>query len=267
MIKLICIDVDGTLVNNFKRITKRTLNTLLMAQNSGIKVAIASGRPLSGLRRYADKLQLDKYKGALSTCNGAIALDYSTKKIIGDHTINLSLTHSFIDYIEKYRVATLVYTGTNFYTNMVNPIVKFIIEKVTHQKPVYSKRLNDIIDFDPNNIVMVASNRKLAKIKSDIEKEFGDKMHITFTGKSSLEAMPKDVNKGTSILDLAEYYKLNIEEVLAFGDGHNDYEMIQTAGCGVAMKNANKKLKEVADYITLSNSEDGVADYIERFIL
>ena len=265
--KLIALDIDGTLLNDDRVITPKTKKALTKVREAGHNVVIASGRDYAGTTVFADELDFDKYGGLLSNFNGARITNYRTGEMIANHTLDLDLTKDIISYADEIGMDFIIYYDGKVYTNDMDTYYLDYTAKLNDMEIVHNPNLIDEIDFKPNNILMSKDPEVIGELSKLMHDKFG---HVTTQVRSTpwyYEIMPKDISKGTSLYDIADFYDIDHADIIAFGDEMNDYSMIEMAGVGVAMANATDDLKKIADYITLSNNDDGIADYIYKFIL
>lgn len=127
--------------------------------------------------------------------------------------------------------------------------------------------LRENIDFSPNKIIFASDPEILEEYLPFLSDTYGATTAQVRSQRIYYEIMPQGLSKGESLLEISNYYGIDQKDIIAFGDELNDETMIEVAGTGVAMGNAVDKIKEIADYVTLSNDEDGIADYLEKFIL
>lgn len=285
MYKLIFTDVDGTLIDNENRISDRTKNALIACQEMGIKLVIATGRPDFLVFDHLRTLKLNEYGGAISNYNGTKVTLCETGEVISEDTIDLDTTKEFLKFMEEYHFIISTMKDEYIYSTVDR---QKELKKFFSQRPAYAKildnknkelfvfpkikyhiedTLSDKIDFEPYSIQIAGKTDELLKVFPEIHKNFSDKIHLTFTSDNSFEAMPVGVTKGTSMKKLADYYGIDTSEIISFGDSQNDFEMIRDAGMGVAMSNGQEVVKEIADHITLSNVEDGIAVFLEENVL
>ncbi|MFL8951655.1 Cof-type HAD-IIB family hydrolase [Helcococcus kunzii] len=285
MYKLIFTDVDGTLIDNENRISERTRNAFIACQEKGIKVVIATGRPDFMVFDHLRTLKLNKYGGAISNFNGTKVTLCDTGEIISENTIDIDTTREFLKFMEEYHFSISIMKDEYIYSTVdrQNELKMFFSERPAYEKILNNENkelfvfpkikyhikdtLSDKIDFEPYSIQFGGETDELLKVFPEIHKKFSDRIHLTFTSDNSVEAMPIGVTKGTSMKKLADHYGIKLSEIVAFGDSQNDFEMIRDAGMGVAMGNGQAVVKEVADYITLKNVEDGVAVFLEENVL
>ena len=265
--KLIALDVDGTLVDDDKKISPRTKHALIEAMKAGHKVCIASGRSFYGTEYYAKELEFDKYGGILSNFNGAKITEYGSNKVLFDHLLDLDLVKEVLAFIKPLNISYMIYHGDHIYIEDINTYSLEEAMRFNKIGYILDEDLAENIDFRPNNILFAADPDKIKADADLIYEKFKDRGYLTYSGPHYYELMPTGITKGTSILEIADYFGIDHKDTIAFGDQMNDQDMIIKAGVGVAMGNATEDLKREADYVTLTNNEDGVADYIERFIL
>lgn len=285
MYKLICTDVDGTLIDNENKISERTKEAFLACQDMGIKVVIASGRPDLLVFDHLRTLELPKYGGAISNYNGTKVTLCDSGEVISDITIDIDSAKEYLEAIENYHFDISIFKNGDLYSTVnKKEEIKFFFS----ERPAYKKILNDnneelfklpkfnyyvedklskILNFEPYSIQIAGNNDELLNVFGEIHDEFQGKIHLTFTSDNSIEGMPEGVTKSSSLKILAKHYGVDMNEILTFGDSQNDYEMIRDAGCGVAMGNAQSIVKDVADYVTLPNTEDGIAVFLENNVL
>lgn len=264
--KLIALDLDGTLTNSQKQITPRTRQTIIAAQERGVRVILASGRPPCGQRHLAEELQLSRYGGFILAFNGGQLIECATQHVIDSITIPHSLLPDIIQQAESARLDILSYQGdTMFSTNAQNTYVQYaarINRMEVHQA-------NPLIDALPQPVpkcIIVGEPSLLEPFESQLKEVYEGQLHIVRSEPFFLEVMPSGVDKAQRLDFLLHHIGASREDLIAFGDGYNDENMIRYAGIGVAMGNACPPVKEAADYVTLSNDEDGVAHALERFI-
>lgn len=257
--KLIALDLDGTLNNTKKVITDKTKAALIKAQQLGAKVVLASGRPTAGLFREAEILNMKAYNGMFLSFNGAKVVDYTTNNCIYDKTISSDYTHKMLKHLKNFKVNVMVAEKEDL-----------LVEDLDGYKSEYEARINNLklkkvddldkyIDFEPNKLLISAEPEYLASVADAIKEPFGDNLSIYFSTPFYLEVMANNIDKALALDKIVKHLGIEREEVIAFGDGHNDIPMIKYAGHGVAMGNAVEDLKEIANEITLSNDEDGIA--------
>ncbi len=267
MEKIIAIDVDGTLLNDDRKISQRTKNSLIRIREAGHKLVIASGRDYSGTEFIAKELDFDRYGGFLSNFNGGRITDYHTGEIIANHTLSLDFMREFLDFIRDLDIDIMIYYEGKIFTNSMDTYLLHETASMNNMEIVLRENLIDDIDFEPNNILLSQDPSRIDPPSQKIYEKFGDVSTQVKSTPWYYEIMPKGINKGKSLMEIADYYKTDPANTIAFGDEMNDYSMIEAAGVGVAMGNAVEGIKEIADYVTLSNNEDGIASYIEEFIL
>lgn len=265
--KLIAVDIDGTLVNDDKIISQRTKDTFKKILEAGHKVCIASGRSFYGTVDFAKELGFDKYGGLLSNFNGAKITEFKTGKELFNHTLPLKLVKEVLTFIKPLNIGYLIYYKDKIYVDDLNTYALDEGVKFNKINYIYRPNLINEIDFEPNNILFTADPQLIGPDADKIYDNFKNEGTLTYSGPYYYEIMPKGITKGTSLIEIANYYGIKHEDIIAFGDQMNDTDMILKAGIGVAMDNATDNLKKIADYITLSNNDDGVADYLERFVL
>lgn len=161
----------------------------------------------------------------------------------------------------------MIYYESKIYTDSLDTYYLDHTAKLTDMEVVLIPNLSKDIDFSPNNILMSKEPEKNVELSELLMDKFGDRTTQVRSTPWYYEIMPANISKGTSLVDIAKFYNIAHEDIIAFGDEMNDYSMIEMAGVGVAMGNAVDEIKEVADYVTLSNNDDGIADYIYKFIL
>lgn len=264
--KLIAVDVDGTLLNSKNEISAKTKETLLKAREQGHKVVIVSGRPTSGVRYLAEELEFEKFGGLLSNYNGGSITNFKTGEVITNHTLDLDLAKQILTETKDLPLKIIIPSGDkiisdseNEYLDLERDLLKVETEAI--------EDLRENIDFGPNKIIFANDPEILEEHLSFLMDTYGENTAQVRSQRFYYEIMPKGLSKGTSLLEIAKYYNIDQKDIIAFGDELNDETMIEIAGTGVAMGNAVEKIKEIADYITLSNDEDGIADYLEKFIL
>lgn len=265
--KLIGVDIDGTLLNSKNELTSRTKASLIKASKIGHKVAIITGRDFYAADFLAKDLDFDKFGGLVSSSNGAHVYDMKTKKTIINHTIDQTLIREMIDFSKELGFDYIIYHGGEILAE--NEHAHSLEYLASKNKMPYRiiENLEEKIDFPLNKVLFSAEpsiiNRNIEKFKE----KFENRVNPIHSMPQFLDCMPLDINKGRSILEIADFFSIESKDTLAFGDEINDMEMIQMAGTGIAMANASEILKKEADFITLSNDEDGIAYYIEKNIL
>ncbi|WP_238882211.1 Cof-type HAD-IIB family hydrolase [Clostridium sp. YIM B02551] len=268
MYKLIAIDMDGTLLKDDKSISEITKKSLKRAQELGVKIVLTSGRPIQGIKNYLDELELTGEEDYVIGLNGALICKTSDYSVISS---NATLTGKDLKYI--YNKVKGLNTYIHAFTNngdLVNKISKFSDneEKRLNIKIKQVNILEDVLDNDEIlKVVLEEEKEVLDRITPKVPKELFEEYNVIRSVDFMLEFMNRGCNKASGLEKLGEYLGIAKEEVIAIGDADNDVEMIEYAGLGVVMGNAKEEIKSIADFITKSNEEDGVAFVIEKFIV
>lgn len=266
--KLLVLDVDGTLLNEEKAISKRTLAALLKVQQMGVRIALASGRPTYGLLPIAKSLELGLYGGFILSYNGSQIIDAKNGEVLFERRINPEM----IPYIEKKAIkngfALFTYHDDTLLTN--NPDNVHVQEEATlnNLKLIAEEEFSTAIDFAPCKCMLVSDDEEaLTNLENHWKKRLDGVLDVFRSEPYFLEVVPCTVDKANTLAVLLEYLDIRRDEVLAIGDGVCDVAMIQLAGMGVAMGNSVDSVKICADYTTDTNGNDGVAQAVEKLIL
>lgn len=271
-IKMIGLDLDGTLLTDRKEFTDRSKRALRTAIDSGIVVLIATGRPLTGIPEEIRNFPGMRY--AL-TSNGAKVMDVWENRVVDEHLLSAKLAEKALEICGKYdTLQEAYYDGVSY-----APADKRDMIPRYHKNPNMWEYMRKTRTWVEDIFRMVReSDRGLDKIQmlfADMEErtkawqELSEVEGLELVGSLgyNIEINAAGVNKGSGLVSLGRLLGIRREEIMACGDGDNDLLMLKEVGFGVAMANAEEEVKKAADYITLSNEEDGVADAIEKFAL
>ncbi len=270
-IRLIALDLDGTLLNQEKELSIRNQEALERCIQRGIYVVPATGRPALGLPAVIRNMSGVRY-GILT--NGARVEDMVSGKVISEARIDWKLACQILTFISQYPVAYDPYISGRgrMEARFLNHLEEYGLPPAM-QKLVLSTR--DEVEDEIAYVEQRKENvEKINIFTPDLElrAQLWEKLSrypeliVTSSLEYNLEINAASATKGAALSKLAEFLGISAKQTMAFGDGSNDLSMIQTAGVGVAMANGMDMVKEAADYITLSNEEDGVAAAIHHFL-
>ena len=262
-IKLIVTDIDGTLLNSRHELSERTEKALKAAVEKGVKVVLATGKTrLSGIET-SRRLNLDTpgiYLQGLAIYEADGALRWQ-------QTLDPKVARTAINCGEDRGFTMVAYSGTRVLCRARNRDTDRLME--FHEgEPEGVGPLQNILDSVPVNKVLaikLAQPRAITALRWQLGTQINGKLVQALD--DMLEILPPGASKGAALKLLLKDMKIPAENVMAIGDGENDLEMIQLAGIGVAVGNANQRLKDAADQVVASNDEDGVAEAVERFAL
>lgn len=267
MFKLIAIDMDGTLLMEDKTISNENVAAIESAKKKGVKIVLATGRPLEGIDKYLSDLNLNGEEDYAVTCNGALVQNTKTGKIISKTILKFKDLMYLCNLSKEVGVCIHAFTPNGVITPY-SPNKYTTLEYTTNDIPL------TVVDFntlDPKTqiikVLFTGEPENLSEAVKKLPKEIYDKYTCMFSAPYYFEFLNKKSNKGTGVALLAKSLNIKPEEVICIGDAGNDVHMIKYAGLGVAMGNAFEEAKEVADYVTKTNEEHGVANVIEKFIL
>lgn len=266
MYKMVAIDMDGTLLRPDHTISERTKKTIQKAKDKGIKIVLASGRPLEGLKKYLKELDLISEEDYVLGFNGALVQNTKTKKIIKRNVLKGNDLAYLYSISKKLGVNIHAFTQEGCITPVMNKYSE--LEGTMNEIPVKVTEFNNIKkEEDIIKVMMVDEPEILDKAIENLPSDVYEKYTVVKSAPYFLEFLNKDANKGEGVKALANHLNISPKEIICIGDAGNDVHMIEFAGLGVAMGNAFEEVKEIADYITKSNENDGVAKVIEKFIV
>ena len=265
--KILVLDIDGTLTNSKKEITENTKNGLKNIMERGHVVMLASGRPTPGMKKYAEELELEKYGGYLLSFNGGKIINCKTGEIVFQKTLPAHILPTLYKFATDNDCGLVTYLGDTVILGTRSD--EYIeLEAGINGMPIRPvDNMVEFVDFDMNKCLMTASVDRAPALEKKLQELIGDVASVYRSEPFFIEIMPKGVDKAASLDRMLCTVGLKRENAICCGDGFNDMTMIQYAGVGVAMENAQEKVKEVADYITKSNDEDGIVTVIDKFIL
>lgn len=266
--KLLVLDVDGTLLNDEREISKRTLAALLKVQQMGVRIVLASGRPTYGLMPLAKTLELGNYGGFVLSYNGCQIIKAQNGEILFERRINPEMLPYLEKKARKNGFAIFTYHDDTLITD--SPDNEYIKNEalLNNLKIIKEDEFSTAIDFAPCKCMLVSDKEKaLIGLEQHWEKRLAGTLDAFRSEPYFLEVVPCGVNKANTLGALLEHLGVTREEVIAVGDGVCDVTMLQLAGMGVAMGYSQDSVKVCADYVTASNEEDGVALAVEKLIL
>ena len=263
--KMIVLDLDDTLLCDDHTISPRTKKALMDAQEAGVKVVLASGRPTFAMTHIAKELELEKYGSFILSFNGAQIRNCTTNELIFSSTLTPETVHELYHISKEEEVGIHTYVGDDIVTPANNEYTD--IEAQITGMPIVEEDFITAIQEPVVKVLMVGNPEGLVHLEKKMQLQLEGKLNVVRSKPFFLEFTEAGVDKGTSLHHLIQ--KLNIQqaEVIAIGDSYNDLAMIKFAGLGVAMGNAPDDIKEIANYVTDTNMEDGVAKVVETFIL
>lgn len=288
MYKLVAIDLDGTMLNSYGVVTQNTKSVIQKTIQKGTEVVIASGRPIDSIKSIAEEIGSEKY---LIAGNGALIYDIQKEKIIYDKFLPKQKVLEIIKICEENSIAYNVYTEQAVLATALKYNVLYYQKENLKKEESKQTKINiidNMYDYvknrkdenflkmticDDTQTVFQSIIRKLRKIEGV---EVLDVSHMSRkTIKQGTEEIiveyyyaeisMQNVDKWYAIEHLMKEMNLSKEEVMAIGDNVNDKKMIEEAGLGVVMAGSTPEVSQIADYITTSNNEEGVAKALEKF--
>jgi Cof subfamily protein (haloacid dehalogenase superfamily) len=263
--KLIAFDVDDTLLTTEKVISPKTKQALLNAQKNGIKLCVASGRLPYGVKPYAEELDVLNNGGYYLGFNGGAVLN-SGNELIGTTYLDSKYIEPVYEVLRPTNVTTMVHKGDIIYADRK-------VNDYTHIEPdVIGLPLNlvddiaEFVDWKLHKILLCGEPGELKEVESKLKAKFADDVDIYLSAPWFLEVMPNGVNKGLGVEKVCADMGISMDEVMAFGDNYNDIPMLEMAGLGIAMGNADGEVKRSADYVTDTCDLDGIAKALGKFL-
>lgn len=266
--KLLVLDVDGTLLNDAKEISKRTLSALLKVQQMGVRIVLASGRPTYGLMPLAKALELGNYGGFILSYNGGQIMNAKNGELLFERRINPEMLPYLEKKARKNNFAIFTYHEDTIVTDQ--PENEHIRQEaaLNHMKVREETEFSIGVDFAPCKCMLVSDDEEnLVKLEEHWRRRLNGALDVFRSEPYFLEVVPCSIDKANTLGALLEKLEIDRDEVVAVGDGVCDVTMIQLAGLGIAMGNAQDSVKACADMVTASNEEDGVAVAVEKVIL
>ena len=264
--RLIAMDLDGTLNNDRKRIDPPTVDALMDAQRRGIRLLLASARPLPGLYRERDALDLASHRGLLMAYNGGAIVDAATGDQLSRTAMPMQDARRVLRMLESMPVTPILDDGRVFYVTDRGGFKVDYECRNNRMDCVEVPNLADWLSFAPCKILMSADPGRIKAIQAQIAAGLPDGLTVVQTAPFYLEVIPSSVNKGVGLLAACRAIGADPAEAIAFGDSENDIEMLRAAGVGVAMANADDDVKAAADRVTLSNNENGIAAALNELL-
>lgn len=265
--KMLVLDIDGTLTNSKKEITEATKSAIDGIIDKGHIVVIASGRPTPGIRRVCETLGLYTKGGYGLSFNGAKITDMKSGETVYQRVLEKSVIPEIYAYALSKGIGMMTYEGENAVTGTR---IDGYMELEARINGIGLKKVEDFakyVSFDVNKCLLTAEVDYAAQIEKELAQKYEGRLSIYRSEPFFVEIMPCGVDKAASLKVLLERLNMSVGDMICCGDGFNDLSMIKFAGVGVAMANAADVVKEAADYVTLSNDEDGIVDVINKFII
>lgn len=267
-IKLIAIDIDGTLINSRKELTPRVKAALNAASQQGVYVVICTGRPYPGVEPLLKGLNLINDHDYVVTYNGTLVQQTGTKKAL----VRFAMTHEDLERVNTNATTYNVHYHATDEEAIYVPtptIGKYSIhESELVGMPIIHQLYKDIpSDKEFIKMMYVDEPDILATLIDNLSDTFKSQYQLFRSAPYYLEVIHPKAGKGNAVKLLAQELQLSSDEVMCIGDQENDRDMIEYAGLGVAMGNAVEEVKSIADFITTTNDEDGVAVAVEKFVL
>ena len=261
-IKIVFFDIDGTLTNSNKVISENTINTLNKLIEKNIFIVLCSGRSNSYIKQYLKQINKSKY---IISNNGGLIYDNNLNKIVISHTLYSKDLEYLWNYSNDTKTEFIINTINNNYSNkfVKNKEDKVIIDKLSDIK---EDKVQLVISNGDINIMkeleLYIDNKTNLKV---INKSF-DYMNEIKGGYYFFDVVNKNVSKGNAINDLLKILNISKKNSLCFGDSINDIDMFKNVGFSVAMGNAIEDLKNIADYVTDTNDEDGISKFFDKYL-
>lgn len=267
-LKIVAIDLDGTLLTGSKTITKENYEAIKYLKKKKIYPVVATGRPLCGCLPTLNHLDLFKKENYLICFNGAKVINLKTNEII------------YSSYLKLEDFKKIYYLSKKFKTNFhafrfddeallcdnINPYT--LVESEINNIKITPFNINEITDNKFIKVMIVDSENNLNIIEQNIPNEFKEKYNIVRSSKIFLEFLNKNCNKGIAVQKLAEHLGLTMDNVMSIGDAGNDLHMIETSKIGCCMANGYEYVKEKADYVTQNDmNNSGVAECINKYVV
>ena len=274
-IQLVAIDLDGTLLNSKKTCSLRTQNAVQAVLKTGRKVCFVTGRGVVDTAPFAQQCGLTEH---LITANGAYIWDIQNQQCIKQTGLDADIVDYTIQIGRSQKMFLWLFAPHNVHCETSDYLYQAVINKY----PDFTSDHCNLDTIDNKSVLkslFILQLDKALEIKEQLHQKYGDRIHMIINSTHTddpddatkelvyLEILHSESNKGNALQHLCEYYKIPLANTIAFGDEDNDIEMLQIADIGVAMANANKSILDVAQYKTLSNDEDGVADFLEKYLL
>lgn len=263
--KMLVLDLDDTLLRNDYSISSRNKDLLFQAQELGVKVVLASGRPTPAMMQFSEQLQLAHYDSYMISFNGAVVTSMKNNEILFETSLTQAEVHSLHDFSVDNNVHIITYSdkGVISETDSEYIDVELKLTGIPHHKvPCFKSEVTSTAV----KCIMLEHPDYLKTVEKKLKAERAD-LSVARSKPFFLEVMPHGIDKAASIAFLAKKLGIEQHEIIAVGNAGNDLSMVQYAGLGVWVDNVTPELRHEADFIVASNENDGVAEVVERFIL
>jgi len=263
--KMLVLDMDDTLLTDEHQISDKNKSLLIQAQELGVYVVLASGRPTPAMTKYAEQLEMQRFGSFMLSYNGAVITDLKSNTPIFEQSLSVEDVHLLYEFSESHNVAIITYLNDTILASKPSEYLEF-------EKKITGLPANIVGDF---KLVINQPTIKCILLEEPTYlKEVEQKLKLAMPHKSVctskpffLEVTENGIDKAASLARLAAQLNIHQSEIIAVGNANNDLSMVEYAGLGVWVENVNPELRHHADVIVASNNNDGVAEVVERFIL
>lgn len=261
-IRLIAIDLDGTLLNDSKHVSDQTIKAISCLPSRGVKVVIATARPPRSVRHIYKQLHLDSFQ---INYNGALIWDEPRREAVFHRPITGSLVREIISHARSLYADLLVSCEVmdRWYTDRHDP--QYTTETGRLFKPDVICSADEFCRQPITKLMFLGHPELITAVEPIISGHFGDRVTTVRADADLIQVMDNRVSKAVAVMKIAEYHGIPMEQVMAIGDAPNDVGMLQVAGVAVAMDNAHERVKQVAHWIAPSNNDHGVHAALVRY--
>ena len=263
--KMLVVDMDDTLLTDNHEISSENKEMLLKAQEMGVYVVLASGRPTSAMIEFAKELQCDVNNSFMISFNGSVITDLKEDKILFEHSLTKEQIHSLYDFSQQNNTHIITYIDGQIISEKHSEYID-IEKNITGLKLNIVSSFKDTVTTSAVKCILLEEPEYLKSVETVLKAAMPD-LSICMSKPFFLEAAPNGIDKGASIKILAEKLNIHQSEIIAVGNAGNDLTMVQFAGLGVWVDNVDLELRHFADVIVASNNNHGVAEVVRRFIL
>lgn len=262
---MLVLDLDDTLLTDDHKISDENAAMIFKAQEMGVYVVLASGRPTSAMTGFAKQLKMDYYNSFMLSYNGAVITDLKENKVLFEQTLTKDQIHELYDYSIKSKTHIITYVNEEIVSETDSEYID--VEKhitgLVHNKVVSFKAA---VKTNAVKCILLEEPSYLRKVEDDLKLAMPH-LSVSMSKPFFLEVAQHGIDKAFSLKKLAEKLNIHQSEIIAVGNAGNDLTMIEYAGLGVWVDNVTPELRDKADIIVASNNNDGVAEVIRRYIL